>query len=322
MNTKVGLIQRLARMSTVSLLCLTFAGCGAEDEGISESEYISRSVENICSLIFTCSCENLDPEYTKAQCVETRTQLREVAATVADIDGLSFDGECAEEEVAEILTQACEPNEIVQGADPVCERPCKLYYGPMKAGESCEFGTSGRDNCKQGSSCVDGLCEDPCDELAPANLGELCYALPCIEGAWCDVSTPYAPVCVPRPGFEQPCADTNPDVDVTNYICADGLYCDEVTDPMNPTCLAFPNVGEECPAGDCVEGAYCDFTLTPELCVDIPGIGESCTFVCEPGSFCDDVCPAGADCDNDPSLLESICVENGAAICATAPVAP
>jgi len=322
MKLNPGLFKRLARISAVSLLCLSVGGC-AEDEGISESEYISSSVENVCSLIFSCACEDLDPDYTQDRCVETRTQSAEVMAQVAEIDGLSFDGECGEEQVNELIGAACDPAAVSQNADAVCERPCKLYYGPMKAGESCEEGTSGRDNCKQGLRCVAGLCEDPCDEILPANIGELCFALACVEGAWCDVSVPYAPVCAARPGFNQPCADTNPEPDVTSYLCLDGLYCDGATDPMNPICLAYPDVGEECPAGDCAGGAFCDFTLTPQMCVDIPGIAEACTFICEPGSFCDtDFCPAGLDCEMDPSLFEPTCMENGPAVCAWAPTVP
>ncbi|MGB1698865.1 MAG: hypothetical protein ACPHRO_02850 [Nannocystaceae bacterium] len=318
-----GLITNFTRLSAASLLCATVAGCPS-DEGISESEYISRTVDNICSLIFSCSCEDVDPDYTQVACVETRTQAYEVAAAEAEIDGLSFDGACGEEFVSELVDQACTSPVADQG-DETCERPCKLYYGPMKAGESCEYGTSGLDNCKQGLICSSGLCEDPCDEVLPAEIGELCFAVQCVDGAWCDTSEPYAPVCQARPGFGQPCADTNPDPDVTNLLCADNLYCDEVTDPMNPVCAAFPDVGEECldPGFDCAEGAYCDPTLTPAVCVDIPGRGEACTFVCEEGSFCDtDYCPPGANCDGDPSLIEPLCVESPSWVCNLAPTDP
>ncbi len=322
MKLNAGLFRHLARISSASLLCLTVGGC-AGDEGISESEFISRTVEEVCAQIFSCGCEDVDPEYTQALCVETRTQGQEWGARVAEIDGLTFDGVCGEQQVNELMDDACRLPEVGQQDDDTCERPCKLYYGPMKAGASCQVGTSGLDNCKQGLSCVGGLCEDPCDEVVPANLGELCYALTCVEGAWCDDSVPYAPVCVVRPGFNQPCADTNPDPDVTNYLCGEGLYCDAATDPLNPICLAYPDVGQECPAGDCAVGAYCDFTQTPEICVDIPGVAEECTFVCEPGSFCDsDFCPPGVDCITDPSLVVPTCVENDAYICSLAPAAP
>ena len=298
------LMHRLGLIGLSLALCGTLVACD-DDEGIAESAYKSGYASELCTLLFQCDC-NLDMEFTSVQCDAIAEQSLDVRSQVAEINGLSYDGTCAQEQIDDLTALACSSPSQQVGDDGDCERPCKVYYGPMRAGESCEYTAAG-DNCEQGSVCSDGVCVNPCDEIEPARVGELCYSLACEEGAWCDDSTPYAPICKAFPGAGQPCVDLNDGDYYPNYACGDGLVCDETTDPATPVCVALPAVGEPCPDGDCAAGAYCDFLAAEPTCADLPGLNEPCT---EQG-FCD--FDLGLTCDT--AMAEPTCVDSGALIC-------
>ena len=309
--------RRLGALALTSMLALSLTGC--PDEGISESDYISRTATDICDLLFSCQCE-VDEDLSQAECVDLWLQQGEVISQVTAIDGLSFDGVCAEDNLSQLQDRACDDGFDPGAADAACEQPCKVYYGPMKAGESCSAGTAGIDNCAQGLVCNGGVCENPCDELVPAKVGELCYALNCEDGAYCDANDPYAPVCKADPTFNSPCVDLANDPDYPNFYCGENLVCDVDAEGGTPLCVTLPLEGDPCPDFDCADGLFCDVLLAEPVCTAYPGLNEPCTDqgFCDftQGLQCDpEYCPAGSDCDADPSLIVPTCVQGDPAVC-------
>jgi hypothetical protein len=274
--------RRFPRVLALALVGL--AACNNEEKYISLDKYIAAFTTDVCDSVVACNCE-YDNGSAHDHCVAQLSVVFESVAELNEVDGLSFDGECAEQSLDELGQLGCG----VPVSDPFagCVAPCKLWYGPMTLGGSCEF-VNNSDNCQQGLVCGgEGVCVDPCAEPDLPMIGQACaIAIGCIDGAYCDnVIDPVYPTCVALPAAGQPCA--------FGSLCNTGLVCDDFTAPANPVCAMLPGVGEECLAGSCASGLYCDFMQAPSVCATLPTLGEACPLgVCDPPYQCgvDDVC--------------------------------
>lgn len=253
---------------------------GCKDEETNVSGYVDAWSRKVCDAVLECSCD-YDGGAQMDHCLSQLGVAGSTEAELNQVEGLKFDGECADRQLSELERLGC--GVLVADPDAKCERPCKVWHGPMGTGATCT-GINGYDNCGQGLVCDEGVCVNPCAEPDLPRIGEPCAAgFGCEEGAWCDVaSTPLAPVCAALPLAGQPCL-----ADTFGYACGEGLQCD-LSDPDAPVCAAPPGLGEECPDGLCAEDLYCNTTEAPAVCAALPGLSESCPLgVCAAPNLCE-----------------------------------
>jgi hypothetical protein len=76
--------------------------------------------------------------------------------------------------------------------------------------------------------------------------------------------------------LEEECAGGTCDQSCPSETCCAGA-CRATAPPMQ--------IGEPCAPGGCITGTFCE--ATSETCQDVPGNGEPCTGLCEPGFTCE-----------------------------------
>lgn len=282
-------LPRLAAF--LGLTLLSTVSC--KNETLSVDEYINAFVVDVCEGVIVCDCEYPNGAALN-HCVAQLGASAETLAELNQVDGLSFDGECAQEYVDQINDLAC--GVPAYDPDAKCEQPCKIWHGPMGKGGTCTS-INGYDNCKQGLVCEESVCVDPCAEPDLPNLGELCaLEYGCDEGLYCNnEDNPLVPTCAALPDEGEACIES----DVFGYLCDEGLLCDTSTDPDAPTCVGLPGLDEECPNFTCEAGLYCDTMQAPAICAPLPTLGEDCVFgsceapyVCGPEDVCTEPPPA------------------------------
>jgi hypothetical protein len=279
-----------ARRSLALLgLCLALVAC--KDDGIDTDHYVDAWPATVCEAVTVCNCDYPNGGLQE-HCV---SQLGISASTLAElnaVEGLQFDGVCAQKEIDAVGSLGCGVPEFDPDAE--CKTPCKVWHGPMGAGGTCT-NINGYDNCKQGLTCSNGVCVHPCDEADLPKVGEPCAPeYGCTEGAYCDADTaPLFPVCAALPGVGARCIES------LGFACAEDLICD-TSNPDEPVCAALPGLGEECPNGACAEGLLCDTAEAPFVCANLPALGEACPLgLCAAPNMCEDgacVAPRPAVC--------------------------
>lgn len=276
--------KQLAPTFLVALAAFSSA-CG----GIKEKDYPDEVAKVVCDLIYDCNCDStMEPTASKDQCEAAIKESTELAQEIARVDGLTYDDECAEDGLNNVSDIGC--TTPVGDPDAKCEKPCKLYYGPVGKGGSCNVSMSGYDNCAQGLSCdSDGICVNPCAEVDYPKIGETCFANQCEEGAYCLYTGVGFPTCTALPTDGQPCS---PD-----FECADDHTCDQSMG-LPGTCMAIPGLGDPCPDFACQSDFICDTETDPAapVCINRPGQGQPCYMgaVCDFGLVC--------DIDTDPAM--------------------
>jgi hypothetical protein len=292
----------LARLfGALGLASLALAAC--KEEGIDMDAFPDAAAQTVCQAVINeCDCQYENPG-TYDLCVAILTAGGVGQIEAIDGTGLAFDGVCAQEAIDGIDGLNCKTPADLAGDEGACERPCKIWYGPMGKGGTCTS-VQGNDNCKQGLTCgPNQICVDPCDEDDVPGVGEACFLGVCEAGAYCDdFNNPLQPVCVALPTDGQPCFE---DPNEGFYRCAPNHFCDQATDPANPVCVELPGLGEACPGSVCSEDLICDAVSDPlnPVCIDRPDLGEECfQFQCDFGLACDtDVDPA--ICVNLPPVV-------------------
>lgn len=278
----------------IGLWSLSLISC--KSEGIEVGQYVDDLTETVCTAVIACSCEY--PNGAAYQhCVTQLGVAGDTQAELNRVDGLSYDGECAEAAVNQIGELGCGTPTFDPDAE--CARPCKIWHGPMGVGGTCTVINGSNDNCKQGLTCDGNVCVDPCAEPNLPTIGQPCATnFGCADGSFCDgESAPLTPTCVGLPILGQPCADTG-----FGFACAPAYVCDEFTDPAEPTCIALPGLGDECPTFDCATGLFCDSSEAPATCAAFPSLGDDCPL---------GVCAAPYYCD----AQDAVCVQPPPAIC-------
>lgn len=243
----------------VALLALSLTGLLACKE-TSVDEFIDKTSKDVCEAVIACDCKypngaSLD------HCIGQLTVNFDSLAQVNLVEGLSFDGDCADQSAADLKDLAC--GVAVSDPDAECEAPCKVFHGPVGKGGTCTT-INGNDNCKQGLVCDgDGVCVNPCAKPDLPAIDEVCGALlGCAEGAYCDLDV-LTPVCVALPAVGMPCTDDS--------RCDESLLCNG-----EKTCVALPGLGVECVEFQCARDLYCDVTMSPGVCAAVPKLGEPC----------------------------------------------
>lgn len=262
----------------VALFGVSLGLLACKEEGIDTGQYLDAWPAAVCDAVVACNCD-----YPNGALYDhCLAQLGVGASTLAElngVEGLSFDGVCAQKEIDAVGSLGC--GVPLPDPDAECETPCKVWHGPMGKGATCTT-VNGYDNCKQGLTC-DGVCVDPCAEPDLPAIGEPCAPeFGCVENAYCDAETaPLFPVCAGLPGAGAPCIETD-----FGLLCAEDLLCD--VSGAEPTCATPPGIGEECPDGVCAEGLFCDSAEVPFVCAAPPGLGEPCPLgLCELPYLCD-----------------------------------
>ena len=268
--------RRGPRTSSLALAIAGLLACGSKT---SVDAYVDASAKDICDAVLACNCEYPNGALYE-HCLGELTVFLDSTAQLNLVDGLSFDGDCADEAATALKELACGVN---QGdPDAACEAPCKLWYGPVGKGATCTT-VNGSDNCKQGLVCgADSVCVDPCAEPKVPALGEVCgQLLGCVEGAYCDTESPdLNPICKALPGAGEPCT--------TGEFCAEDLFCDTSV-PGKKICTALPGLGAECIDFQCAADLYCDPMQLPNVCAAVPTLGEACDFgACQAPYVCSD----------------------------------
>lgn len=280
--------QASRRVARATLLALSFMGSSIALLACKETSvdaYVDGSAQDICDAVLACNCEYPNGALLE-HCVAELTIDLDAQAQLNLVEGLSFDGDCADEALSAIKELACGVE--VGDPDAACQAPCKLWHGPVGKGGTCTS-INGSDNCGQGLVCGgDGACVDPCAEPKRPAIGEVCGpTLGCVEGAFCNTDSDLSPLCQALPQVGQPCTD--------DLQCADNLVCDS-SDPGAFICAALPGLGEACPDLACTTGLYCDGTV----CAALPTVGEPCPIgVCAPPYACN---PANVCVDPPPQV--------------------
>lgn len=275
-------MQNLGRATgslALFLLSLGPAGCDKEDPSV--DSYVNGWSKTVCDAVIECNCDYPGGAQLE-HCLSQLSVGAKTQAELLDVDGLTFDGACAQRQVDEIGRIGCGVFEV--DPDAKCEAPCKPWYGPMHAGGTCT-NVNGYDNCNQGLVCDNGVCVHPCAEPDLPQLGDACSTqFGCDEGLWCDaIATPLLPVCATLPAAGEPCLPAE-----LGFACGEDLVCDTFTDPDSPLCTALPGLDEECPQGACAEDLYCDNSAAPAVCTLLPSRGDLCPFgVCTAPSVCE-----------------------------------
>ncbi len=295
--------KQFAPALLVGLAALSSA-CG----GIKEKDYPDEVARVICDLIYDCNCDStMEPTASKDQCEAALKEATELAQENARVDGLTYDDECAEDGLNRIDDIGC----TTPSSDPdaKCEKPCKLYYGPVEKGGSCTYSMAGYDNCAQGLACdEDGICVNPCAEVDYPAIGESCFAGQCEEGAYCLYTGIGFPTCTALPTDGQPCTDIGE--------CAEDHVCDQSMG-FPGTCMSLPGQGDPCPDDTCRQGLFCDSMTDPAapVCAQPPQNGQPCY-----GGF---LCDVGLTCDIETDPANPICVLGEAPVCnAWTPLVP
>lgn len=303
------------RGSRVALLALSLVGSIGCKSDTSVDAYIDQAVQEICDSVIACNCEYPNGALLE-HCLGQLSVNYDSAAQLNLVEGLSFDGDCADEALTQIKDVGC--GVLVGDPEAKCEAPCKIWYGPVSKGGTCAS-VNGFDNCKQGLTCgADSVCVNPCAKPDVPGIGEVCGSLlGCVEGAYCDINAGLTPVCQALPTASQPC--TKPE-----GLCAEGLFCDNVTAPDAPVCTPLPALDEEC-TFQCAANLYCDTTKTPSVCAAVPTLGQECPlggcqapYVCNGEGICEDppppICGAYQGLPIEDCAADEFTCDNGACI--------
>lgn len=290
-------IHAVRPKSRVALLALSFMGLIACKE-TSVDEFIDKTTKDICDAVIACDCQYPNGASLE-HCLGQLTVNYDSLAQINLVEGLSFDGDCADKAADALKELAC--GVAVADPDAECEAPCKIWHGPVGKGGTCTT-INGSDNCKQGLVCDDdSACVDPCAKPDVPGLGEVCGPLlGCVDNAYCDTDL-LTPVCVALPAAGQPCTDDS--------LCAETLFCN-----AEKVCTAPPGLGAECIDFQCAKDLYCDTTMNPGVCAAVPKLGEPCPLgLCAAPNVCiADVCaePPPQVCNSYGGLPQEDCKAN------------
>lgn len=355
------------RWTTLGLAAAVLVGCGAGAR-VSEDEFAGELASTFCGLVYECGCDT--PGFaSEAECVEQARMSAQEALDEAAALGLEYNPSCGAAEVGRFADLGC--STAFDALEPTSACPCKLFFGEQQRGEPCELLANGYDDCGRELECrADPEGIEPgetCQELCPyLKGGALCYDIPsqtsygtcnyeqllycdteetgtcrplgligepcpCAPWAFCDVESPFGPVCVGLRGEGESCAvGQGQGLFFGGDICGEDLYCSGSVGLVEPVCVSLPGEGESCRfegcrgalfcndvevcvapgmsgapcEGDyqCAEGYFCDESIDPSApsCAPLPGEGQPCASFdeCAPGLVCnpfDDVCePAEA----------------------------
>lgn len=252
-----------------------------ETEGpVSQEDYAGTYVQVVCAHVFSCCTEEELPKASTAIGAKGRFSTEEECRRVlgekvdADIEQMEealiagrlvYHADKAGECMREIEAASCDDGEQLRDVSQACEQ---AFESQVDVGGDCRA----TDDCREGS-CI-GVKRNP-DDGSVTELGT------CLKGEVGDMCDPFDSIHIPE----------------IRSSCATGNFCGDLDyDPdsvlLVGTCKKESQLGEECLANECTEGAYCDSDSSDEssrgTCKERKSAGEACSAgECDAQTFCD-----------------------------------
>jgi hypothetical protein len=251
------------------------SACGGDDETEEKVVTPSGLAAQQCAQLAKCNCGIGNDQEAQQACVDSFSQNLDSTANAADAAGLEYDADCAARQVEWIDEVGCaiQADDLLLEAN--CALNCPLYHGYVGPGEDCQVVAPRASNCAAGLECVNGICEDICNNWRLAE-GATCFDSinpptgTCVSGTHCDVGDTNR--CIPTPARGEPCPGN---------VCMEGDWCNQTAGPEG-VCEALGAVGAPCLQASACETGYC----VDDRCAPYPGIGEPCTGECAEDLFC------------------------------------
>lgn len=235
-------------------------------------------IRDFCEQQASCGCSM--PAYPTADdCVTGLNAQTDSLKSFAESKGLKFDQGCYERSFSVFADLGCASD--FTDSNQSCSSYCAIVHGDKPVGAVCT--SEGFSDCAGNLFCVDGICQDFCEQQKPLGAGEVC-------------------------------AEQDGDLTTSVGSCGEGLYCDYAGGSL--TCMALKGAGEACDPFQnyCQEGLAC--STTDSTCGPPPGEGEPCVSICATnlscsngtcvqlpgeGAPCTDFgeCADGLDCEDD-----------------------
>ena len=274
-----------------SLVALALPSCKEEEQGGAPIEYQAVAAEMatlFCDAYSSCDCESGLTE--ASACVGAITPALASGISEGELLGLRYHDACLDRASAYISALGCRKSNEIGDDEELAQllydaQRCKLLAGDGSLGDPCTWaGDVGF--LTLGDSCAPGLvCADICIAL-PEDIGDLCAEF--------SVCPPSSACLDPNADGVRTCELPATEGKTCNPHDAGGCAIDLVCDVMELECTELPGPGDECPAGVCASGSFCDGTV----CQALPGEGEPCPLgVCGEGLACD---PAMLTCVSFP----------------------
>ncbi len=328
----------------IALLLAVSASCLIDDEDGDGTNYVA--ITEIDEAYKASQCQHLAtcgvfPTRESCQAAQLNSASpfeidpNVVAAIYAG--NIVYNGSAVKACIDAIAVRSCDRTE--QSARTISPECSSFFRGTLMAGEGCYVDEECQSQrCSAGGSgtCSLGNCiGDTPPERSPAPIGDNCSSFSgCVDGAYCDQlsnlcttlkgngvsctldsecayglgckGTTGTRMCAALPAIGQACA--------TDGICRDeGTYCDFTADMCKQ--LGLPNA--QCTSSSQCSPYYpCDFTTSPGMCLQGPGVGDMCSgsSCFDAGTFCDfnsGLCTAvradGMPCDNSQQCASGSC---------------
>lgn len=285
--------QDSANDATAAETGAPMGSCPAPDPTLApvpEGQAASTQAAYACMAAVACLCDVRSHD-TVPSCRHGLNMSFERIQADAQAMGLSYDGACLAQHVADLAAIGCavDPATSPSGAPWSVIGPgrCGVYHGTGSVGDACTAIAGGLSDCAQGLACWSGRCTDPCPTSTPGERCQGVFGFACPPGTVCESDDCVAP---------QPPAQIGEDCD--GIGCIEGAWCSELCgfEVCESTCVAQTIDGapceqdRQCTSGFCGGGA----------CTTGPVTGEACVA---------DRCFAGREC------VDGICGEPEAAIC-------
>jgi hypothetical protein len=255
----------------VALGPLALPGCNDGEE--SEPVITPRGLAaQQCAQLVQCNCGvGNDVE----GCTASLSSNLDSVASAAEAAGLEYDADCAARQSAWIEELGCAVQEDDLLADASCALNCPLYHGYVGPGEPCTIIADRATTCAAGLECLNGICEDVCNNWRLAE-GATCYdpvnqpTGTCVTGTHCDVGVTNR--CIPTPQRDEPCP---------GGVCREGDFCNTLAQP-EAICQAIGGVGDPCLSDSACETGSCG----DNVCASYPTLGEFCSDMCAEDLYC------------------------------------
>jgi len=182
-----------------------------EGPEVHEAEMASTMAAVFCMAVVDCGCKDRSHD-TVPSCRHSENIGWEDVRTRALEIGLVYDGACLRQQVEAIEAVGCELEAGDDFGSILGVGICAAYHGDRALGEECTDVGGGISDCAQGLACWNEECVDPCAASEhggrgrpfgfacapvqrrkpaglcadPAQLGEECDSIGCVDGLFCD----------------------------------------------------------------------------------------------------------------------------------------
>lgn len=278
-------------MKLVALVLVVLGACGGSSgKTIAPGDLDAEFRDAVCA--YKARCGSF-PDEDSCHRAYVSISFALAASDFAAIDAgkVKYDGKAARTCVDAIAKESCDTTDLDGRSPPeACDH---IVTGTLGDGASCVLSSECISQRCAIPICQVACCAGTCDGgTAPtrAKLGDACTNLPCVDGAFCDIT---AGTCVALHAQGDACSGS--------YQCDYGLGC--IGTPTQ--CQPLPQIGEPCPDGLCRDdGVTCNASMT---CVALGLPGDTCTpggydcspyYTCDSSGHCADKSAQGGPCSS------------------------